>query len=164
MTGKRLVIALLAGGLAIFGARTALGSGGPAMAMGKATTVRHQAFHGYYDGHKDTYFNLDVSNKAEARAEHVNYAPGLALVPLKTPEIYFVVGTAATGQLAVLGSEPGETDYSPVWREVHVRFQSGKAPVLLKSDTQIDALIKKGTLSEQETSIRINCPIIKVGS
>jgi hypothetical protein len=163
MNGKAVLFALLAGSLAIVGAGAALGSGGPAMAMGKARTVRHQAFKGFYDGRKDTYFNLDVSNKAEAKAEHINYAPGLALVPLKTPEIYFVVGTAATGQIAVLGSEPGEKDYSPVWREVHVSFKSGQSPVLLKSDTQIEALVKKGTLSEQKTSIRLNCPVIKVG-
>lgn len=163
MTGKRLVIALLAGGLVIVGARAALGAGGPAMAMGKTTVVSHQAFQGFYDGHKDTYFNLDVSSKAEATAEHINYAPGLTLVPLKTPEIYFVVGTAATGQIAVLGSQPGEKDYSPVWREVQVSFKPGQSPVLLKSDKQIAALIKKGTLNEQETSIRLNCPVIKVG-
>jgi len=161
MNRKAVLIALLAGSLAIVGVGAALGSGGPA--MGKKSTVRHQAFQGFYDGHKDTYFNLDVSNKAEAKAEHINYAPGLALVPLKTPEIYFVAGTAATGQIAVLGSEPGEKDYSPVWREVHVSFKSGQSPVLLKSDTQIEALVKKGTLSEQKTSLRLNCPVIKVG-
>jgi hypothetical protein len=161
MNRKAVLIALLAGSLAIVGVGAALGSGGPA--MGKKSTVRHQAFQGFYDGHKDTYFNLDVSSKAEATAERINYAPGLALVPLKTPEIYFVVGTAATGQIAVLGSQPGEKDYSPIWREVHVSFKPGQSPVLLKSDTQIAALMKKGSLSEQETSIRLNCPVIKVG-
>jgi len=161
MTGRALLIALVAGGLAVVGARAAFGAGGPA--MGKTITVSHQAFLGFYDGHKDTYFNLDVSSKAEATAERINYAPGLALVPLKTPEIYFVVGTAATGQIAVLGSQPGEKDYSPIWREVHVSFKPGRSPVLLKSDTQIAALMKKGSLSEQETSIRLNCPVIKVG-
>ena len=140
MNGKAVLIALLAGSLAIVGARAAFGAGGPAMAMGKTITVSHQAFLGFYDGHKDTYFNLDVSSKAEATAERINYAPGLALVPLKTPEIYFVVGAAATGQIAVLGSQPGEKDYSPIWREVQVRFKTGQSPVLLKSDTQIAAL------------------------
>jgi hypothetical protein len=35
--------------------------------------------------------------------------------------------------------------------------------VLLKSDTQIEALKKNGVLSERETSFRLNCPVIKVG-
>jgi hypothetical protein len=163
MTTRRLTICLVAVTLVIVGAHSAWGAGGPAMAMGKTITVRHSAFQAFYDGHKDTIFNLDVSSKAEAAMDHINYAPGLNLVPLKTPEIYFVVGTAAAGQLAVLGSEPGEKDYTPIWREVHVSFPAGQTPILLKSDTQIAALVKKGTLTEHETSTRLNCPVVKVG-
>ncbi len=163
MTGKGLVTSVVVGVLAVVGARAAFGSGGAGMAMGKTITVQQQAFLGFYDGHKDTYLNLDVSSKAEAAAEHINYAPGLTLVPLKTPEIYFVVGAAASGQIAVLGSQPGEKDYSPIWRETQVSFKPGHSPVLLKSDTQIAALKKKGVISEKETSFRLNCPVIKVG-
>jgi len=163
MTTSKPMIALIATAVAITGARAASGAGGPGMAMGKTITVSHPAFQAFYDGHKDTILNLDVSSKTEAAMDHINYAPDLKLVPLKTPEIYFVVGTAATGQLAVLGSEPGEKDYTPIWREVHVTFQAGQTPTLLKSDTQIEALMKKGTLTETETSTRLNCPVIKVG-
>jgi hypothetical protein len=163
MTARHRMIALTAIALAIVGARSAWGAGGPTMAMGKTISVHHPAFQAFYDGHKDTIFNLDVSNKTEAAMDHINYAPDLKLVPLTTPEIYFVVGTAATGQLAVLGSEPGEKDYTPIWREVHVSFKSGQTPVLLKSDAQIEGLMKKGTLTETETSTRLNCPVIKVG-
>jgi hypothetical protein len=163
MAAKRLSIALAAFALAIVGARVAWSAGGPAMAMGKTITVRHAAFQAFYDGHKDTIFNLDVSNRAEAAMDHINYAPDLNLVPLRTPEIYFVVGAAAPGQLAVLGSEPGEKDYTPIWREVHVTFMAGQTPTLLKSDTQIESLMKKGKLTEKPTSTRLNCPVIKVG-
>jgi hypothetical protein len=34
---------------------------------------------------------------------------------------------------------------------------------VIKSDTQVDQLEKRGKLSERGTSIRLNCPIIKVG-
>jgi hypothetical protein len=34
---------------------------------------------------------------------------------------------------------------------------------LIKSDTQINQLEKKGGLTERSTAIRLNCPIIKVG-
>lgn len=163
MTARHKLIAIAAIAFAIVGARSAWGTGGPTMAMGKTISVHHPAFKAFYDGHKDTIFNLDVSNKTEAAMDHINYAPDLKLVPLTTPEIYFVTGNAATGQLAVLGSEPGEKDYTPIWREVHVTFKTGKTPVLLKSDTQIDALMKKGTLTENETATRLNCPVIKVG-
>src|SRR5436190_23651929 len=137
-------------------------AGGPR--MGPQSTIKRPAFHGYYDGHKDTYLNTDISNKAEAKAMHINYAPGLKSVPLKSsPEIYLVEGKAAAGQLAVFGSEPGEATYSPIWKETILKWKASATPVLIKSDTQIDQLEKKGGLAERSTSIRLNCPIIKVG-
>jgi hypothetical protein len=121
-----------------------------------------KAFHGYYDGHKDTYLNTDVSDKAQAAAMHVNYAPVLKTVPLASaPEIYLVQGKAAAGQLAVFGSEPGEPSYSPIWKETMLTWKPSATPVLITSDTQVDKLEKTGVLMERGTSIRLNCPIIK---
>jgi hypothetical protein len=42
-------------------------------------------------------------------------------------------------------------------------WKAGAKPVGLKSDTQINAIDKKGTLTERDTHIVLNCPIIKVG-
>src|SRR5712691_3079200 len=138
------------------------GGGGPK--MGPTSTISRPAFHGYYDGHKDTYLNTDVSDQAEAKAMHINYAPVLRAVPLKSaPEIYLVQGKAAAGQLAVFGSEPGEKSYSPIWKETLLNWKASAKPTLITSDTQINKLEKKGTLTERSTSIRLNCPIIKVG-
>ena len=101
---------------------------------------------------------------ADAKVMHINYAPVLNSVPLKSaPEIYLVQGKAAAGQLAVFGSEPGESSYSPVWKETILTWKGSAKPVLIKSDTQINQLEKKGGLTERSTSIRLNCPIIKVG-
>src|SRR5262249_22667770 len=61
--GAAAVVALVAG--------TAWAGGG-LMAMGPAGHVQRAAFHGYYDGHKVTYLNTDVSNKAEAKMMHIN--------------------------------------------------------------------------------------------
>jgi len=95
---------------------------------------------------------------------HVNYAPVLKSVPLASaPEIYLVEGKAAAGQLAVFGSEPGEKTYSPVWKETILSWKASATPVLIKSDTQINQLEKKGGLTERATAIRLNCPIIKAG-
>jgi hypothetical protein len=142
-----------------------MASSGGGLIMGPASTLGRKAFQGYYDGHKDTYLNTDVSDKAEAAAMHVNYAPGLKAVPLTAaPEIYLVKGRAAAGQLAVFGSEPGETSYSPIWKETILSWKSGATPVVITSDTQVDQLETKGELSERSTAIRLNCPIVKVGS
>jgi hypothetical protein len=157
-------------GAALFGASgvgypspAAKGSG-TGMGMGMSTTISRKAFEGYYDGHKDTYLNTDVSDKREAAAMHINYAPALGAVPLASaPEIYLVQGRAARGQLAVFGSEPGESSYSPIWKETMLTWKASATPVLITSDTQIDRLETKGLLSERATSIRLNCPIVKVG-
>ncbi len=143
------------------GAYAAL-AGGPI--MGPSSTISRPAFHGYYDGHKDTYLNTDVSDKADATAMHINYAPVLKAVPLASaPEMYLVQGKAAAGQLAVFGSQPGEASYSPIWKETILTWKASATPVLITSDTQINQLEKKGVLTERATSIRLNCPIIKVG-
>src|ERR671930_264031 len=129
---RRILSSSILGLAALAAAAYASRTSGPR--MGPEITVKRPAFHGYYDGHKYTYLNTDVSSKAQAKAMHVNYSPVLKTVPLSTaPEIYLVEGKAAA------------------------------APVVIKSDTQVDQLEKKGGLTEHSTSIRLNCPIIKIG-
>jgi hypothetical protein len=48
------------------GAYASMAGNGPR--MGPSTSITRPAFHGYYDGHKDTYLNTDVSDKAEAKS------------------------------------------------------------------------------------------------
>jgi hypothetical protein len=88
----------------------------------------------------------------------------VGIVPLKSaPEMYLVQGKAAAGQVAVFGSEPGESGYSPIWKETILTWKASATPTLIKGDTQINKFEKKGKLGERATSIRLNCPIIKVG-
>jgi len=130
--------------------------------MGSPKTVGRPAFQGYYDGHKDTYLNTDVSSKPDAAAMHINFSKRLAAIK-GLPEIYLVEGKAAAGQLAIFGSQPGEKDYSPLWSETILTWKAGATPVLITSDTQIDQIEKKGTLTEHDAHVVLNCPIIKVG-
>ncbi len=130
--------------------------------MGSPKTIGRPAFQGYYDGHKDTYLNTDVSSKSDAAAMHINYSKRLAAIK-GLPEIYLVEGKAAAGQLAIFGSEPGEKDYSPLWSETILTWKAGSTPVLITSDTQINQIEKKGTLTERDAHVVLNCPIIKVG-
>jgi hypothetical protein len=144
------------------GAYASMAGNGPR--MGPSTSITRPAFHGYYDGHKDTYLNTDVSDKAEAKAMRINYSAVLKSVPLNSaPEMYLVQGKAAAGQLAVFGSEPGEASYSPIWKETILTWKASARPTLITSDTEIDKLEKQGKLSERATSTRLDCPIIKVG-
>jgi hypothetical protein len=163
MSHRILLLSLLSlVALAVAAGAYASMAGGPR--MGPSTSISRPAFHGYYDGHKDTYLNTDVSDKAEAKSMHVNYSAVLKTVPLgSAPEIYLVEGKAAAGQLAVFGSEPGEASYSPIWKETILTWKASATPTLITSDTQVDKLEKQGKLGERATSTRLNCPIVKVG-
>ncbi len=158
----RSMVVLLAGATLAVVATAVSAAIGAGPVMGPAKTVRRPAFQGYYDGHKDTYLNTDVSSKADAAAMRINYSARLASIK-RLPEIYLVEGKAAPAQLAVFGSEPGESNYSPLWAETILTWKASVKPVLITSDTQIDAIEKKGTLTERDAHVVLNCPIIKVG-
>src|SRR5437879_8148650 len=104
---KRALVTVIGAVTAITVATTAYAAGGELM-MGPSHAIQQPSFKGFYDGHKDTYLSTDISNKAEAKAMHINYSASIGRVK-GLPEIYLVQGRAATGQLAVFGSEPGET-------------------------------------------------------
>src|SRR5689334_1810469 len=48
------------------------------LSLGSASMHSQSIYLGYYDGHKDSYINSDVSDRAQAMAWHINYAPLLA--------------------------------------------------------------------------------------
>jgi hypothetical protein len=66
-----LVLALVTGGA--FAA-----TGG--LPLGPSSTMKARDFKGYYDGHKDTFLVTDVSNRAQARALHVNFSRAIGKV------------------------------------------------------------------------------------
>jgi hypothetical protein len=150
-----IALTLLTGSIAAYA-----GGGGMA-SMGLSGSIKRPALHGYYDGHKDTFLNTDVSDKTQAQQMHINYSPMLGKVPMAdTSEIYLVEGAAAHGQVPVFGSEPGEASYTPLWHEVRVTWKSGTTPVLLVKDDQIKSLAAKGELTMTHTHIVLNCPIV----
>lgn len=130
--------------------------------IGTPKMTSEPVYKGYYDHHVDTYLITDTSNKAQAQAMHINYSAALGMVKA-LPDQYFVKGRAATGQLTVFGSEPGESDYNPLWEEIWVIWKSGVKPVVLYSDNQINALAAKGKLTKKDAHIVLNAPILKVG-
>ena len=119
------------------------------------------AFPAYYDAHKDDVVVTDAFPKPAAAMFHANFAPSLAAVKFSSQPLWYVVrGPAAAGQLAVLGSEPGESNYSPLWRTVVVRWKPGVAPTVLTSDDMINALARKGKLTVTHTAMLVNAPVV----
>lgn len=166
LTEEELVRAALIAGLGLVSIAAAAAiaaastSGLPNIGAPKMTA--EPVYRGYYDHHVDTYVITDVSSKAQAKALHVNFSAELKGVK-GIPDEYFVVGRAAKGQLTVFGSEPGESDYNPLWEEIWVTWKAGAKPVLLGRDDQIKALAKKGKLRMQDAHIVLNAPILRVG-
>ena len=154
-------VMLLSAVLAAVAAAAAYATDGPMM-MGPSHKIPQPAFKGYYDGHLDTYLSTDISSKAEAKAMHINYSARIGKVK-GLPEIYLVQGRAAAGQLAVFGSEPGESDYSPLWAETILTWKAGSKPVLITSDNEVNKLEKTSGLTERPGNVVLNCPIVKVG-
>ena len=151
-----IALVLVAAGAAI----AASGAGLPN--IGKPVMKTEHVYRGYYDHHIDRYLITDVSNKAQAKAMHINYSAEIGTVK-GLPDQYFVKGRAARGQLTVFGSEPGESDYNPLWEEIWVTWKPGVKPVLLGRDDQINGLAKKGKLTVKDAKIVLNAPILGVG-
>jgi hypothetical protein len=133
-------------------------------AVPSATTISQPAVYGYYDGHVDTMLSTDVTSKTQAAAQHINFTSALTTNPSSSfPSLYVVTGPAAPNQPVVFGTEPGESDYSPLWDEVTVKWKAGVTPVLLVKDDQIKELAAKGQLTVTPTRVVLNCPIVAVG-
>jgi len=141
----------------------ALAGNGNTMGMGPMHRTTVTSFLGFYDGHKDVFLSTDISSRSAASAEHINFSRKLGASNKTAEEIYMVNGTAATGQLPVFSSQPGEPTYTPLWHEEFVTWKSGVTPQLLVRDDQIKKLQTQGMLTVRDTQIVLNCPIIKVG-
>lgn len=63
----------------------------------------------------------------------------------------------------MFGSEPGESDYNPLWEEFFVTWKAGVKPVLLVKDDQIKSLAKAKKVTLKDAHIVLNAPITKVG-
>lgn len=151
-------------GAALVGAATAAiaSAMGGLPNIGSPKMTAQPVYRGYYDHHIDTYLLTDVSNKAQAQTMHINYSAELKTVK-GLPDQYFVRGRAAARQLTIFGSEPGESDYNPLWEEIWVTWKRGVKPVLLGQDDQIKSLAKAGKLTMTDAHTVLNAPILKVG-
>jgi hypothetical protein len=128
------------------------------------TTADLPAFPALYDAHTDMVLVTDAFPKSAATQYHATYAPALASVKPDSQPLWFVFkGPTATGQPTVLGSEPGESDYSPLWRTVVVSWKPGVTPTVFSSDDQINEATKKGEVTETTTSEVVNATVVSVG-
>ncbi len=136
-------------------------SSSPMMSMGTMSKSSLPSWTGYYDGHKVLYLSTDTSSKSEAARDHIRYAPALAQALPAANKIYFVTNGGFAGRGPAFGSEPGESDYTPLWQEVLVTWKDPSSATFLGSDNDINAMAKAGKVTLKMTGIVLNCPIIK---
>ena len=128
---------------------------------------------GYVNGNEVFYITTDVSdNRTAAHLTNitgfkVNYAQVLAQAPnASIANIYeFKNGINGTGpqgfQPNVADSQPGDENYSPLWRTNLVEWKQGVNPRELKSQSDIISAQRNGELTIMPTNIIVNCPFVQ---
>ena len=129
--------------------------------------------HGYVKGHDVFYISTEASDKGLASlltnrtGFRVTYAPALSSTPPSSlANIYaFKNGIQGSGPLGfqpnVADSQPGDPQYSPLWRIILVQWNQGITPTELKSEQDISAAVAAGQVTIQPTSMIVNCPFVK---
>ena len=148
---------IVSGGSATGGSMNGSGMGSMG-SMGPMTTLA--LLTGYYDNHPVLFLATDSSDKNDAMSHHINDSANLAKSLSSADEIYLVTNGKDAGRGPVFSSQPGESDYTPLWQEVHVTWKDPSKAVALGQDTQITDLAQKGLLTLTKTGIVLNCPII----
>jgi len=156
---KATVVVSRSGNGSTTGGGSMHGSGMGSMgSMGPMTTLA--LLTGYYDNHAVLFLATDSSDKNDAMSHHINYSASLSMSLSSADQIYLVTNGKDAGRGPVFSSEPGESDYTPLWQEVRVTWKDPSKAVALGQDTQITDLAKKGMLTLTKTGIVLNCPII----
>ena len=128
---------------------------------------------GYADGNAVFYITTETSNQdvakhlTELTGAKVVYAPTLKNTPKAAlANIYeFTNGIEGSGpagfQPNVADSQPGDTEYSPIWSVQHVTWKDASKAQELKSEDEILAAKNTGDLTIEETGVIVNCPFVQ---
>jgi hypothetical protein len=129
---------------------------------------------GYKDGSEVFFITTDASDEKIATqitnetGFKVNFAPLLAKAPDDAVANFFVFKNGIKGNQGTLGfqpniadAQPGDANYSPLWKVNTVEWKSGVSPTELKSVAQIMDAKAKGDLTVTQTESYVNCPFIQ---
>jgi hypothetical protein len=133
---------------------------------------------GYVNGNEVFYITTDASDKkissqiTNLTGFKVNFAPLLAKAADEAVAQFYVFkngvksnNTNTSGtfgfQPNVANTQPGDANYSPLWKINTVEWKSGISPKELKSEKEIVDLKSKGELTVTQTEIYVNCPFVE---
>jgi len=133
---------------------------GPFAWNGGSVTMRLHAAH--FAGERAYFVRTDASDAAFARREGLVWVPllgnALAAREPSVAELYLVEGGVG-GQLPVISTVPGETDFTSLFLVHRVRFAG--APSRLDSVAEIREAERRRALTVERTGIVVNYPIVK---
>ena len=128
---------------------------------------------GFADGNEVFYITTEVSDKNLANylsnltKSRVVYTPALKFAPAQSlANIYeFTNGIKGSGpegfQPNVADSQPGDNNYSPLWKVNLVTWNNGTTPQELTSEVDILNAVKNKELTIKPTEIIVNCPFVQ---
>ena len=127
---------------------------------------------GFADGNQVFYITTEVSDEKLASYlsnltnSRVVYTPAFKYTPAQSfANIYeFTNGIKGSGpegfQPNVADSQPGDNNYSPLWKVNLVTWNNGTTPLELTSEEDIVNAIKNKELTIKPTNIIVNCPFV----
>jgi len=128
---------------------------------------------GYVNGNPVFYINTDISDQKLAglltntTGFKVNYAPLIAQAPSDAVAQFYVFKNGMKGngtlgfQPTVGNAQPGDVNYSPLWKINIVEWKDGVTPTQLKSEKEVLDAKAKGDLTVTPTNMVANCPFIQ---
>lgn len=128
---------------------------------------------GYVNGFEVFYISTEASDKdladhlTKITGARVAFTPALQRAPpASLANIYaFKNGIEGAGPLGfqpnVADSQPGDANYSPLWRVNIVEWKSGVTARELKSETEINAAQADNELTVMATKLVVNCPFVQ---
>jgi hypothetical protein len=128
---------------------------------------------GFADGNEVFYITTETSDKNLANYlsnltnSRVVYTPALKYTPAQSlANIYeFTNGIKGSGpegfQPNVADSQPGNNNYSPVWKVNLVTWNNGTTPGELTSEVDILDALKNNELTIKPIDIIVNCPFVQ---
>jgi len=128
---------------------------------------------GFVNGNPIFYINTDISDQklagllTNSSGFRVNYAPLIAQAPSDGVAQFYVFKNGIKGngtlgfQPTVGNAQPGQANYSPLWKINIVEWKNGITPTQLKSEKEVLDAKGRGDLTVTSTNVVANCPFIQ---
>jgi hypothetical protein len=128
---------------------------------------------GYVNGFDVFYISTEASDKGLAdhltnfTHSRVSYAPALGNAPPQSLGNIYVFASGIKGpgplgfQANVADSQPGDPEYSPLWRINNVAWKQGVSPREIKSEADILSAQRNGELIVTPSNKVVNCPFVQ---